>query len=296
MIAQQDIDNYVSRFNVESYLTAKQIPFTRSHRGWVFCSPLRNEHNASAVIFFNTKQYWDFATEEKMTLPTFISKVENVDFKRAIEIISGASYKSFVEIAPQTVLTDTDPVGEYSVLKDASLFRYTQSRGISTRTALKYLSQCHWKGKYNKIAFRNDKGGYAIRNNQPDAKQRWFNDGPNRPTTISHNSDAVCIFEGTFDFLSWVEYMNFKKKSIEKFDCITLNSVSNYRWLVMERQLDKYNHIFLWLDADKAGRDTTAKLIAEYPLETIDMTAQFLPPECKDFGDFWLSIYNNNIK
>lgn len=296
MIAQQVIDNYVSRFNVESYLTAKQIPFTRSQRGWCFCSPLRNEHNPSAVIFFNTKQYFDFSTEERMTLPTFIAKVENVDFKRAIEIISGATFQSLTPCAPQTELSDGKPVGEYSVLKDASLFRYAESRGISIRTALRYLSQCLWKGKYNKIAFRNDKGGYAIRNNQPDAKQRWFNDGPNRPTTISHNSDAVCIFEGTFDFLSWIEYMSFKKKSIEKFDCITLNSVSNYRWLIMERQLDKYNHIFLWLDADKAGRETTAKIIAEYPLEALDMTAQYLPDGCKDFADFWFNIYKENIK
>lgn len=295
MIPQSDIDTLVSRFNVESYLEAKQIPFTRSHRGWVFCSPLRNEHNPSAVIFFNTKQYFDFSTEERMTLPTFISKVEGVDFKRAIELISGATFQGLTH-TPQVELADGDPVGEYSTLTDSTLFRYTESRGISTRTAIKYLSQCLWKGKYNKIAFCNDKGGYAIRNNQPNAQQRWFNDGPNRPTTISHNSDCAVIFEGTFDFLSWIEYMNYKKKSIEKFDAITLNSVSNYRWLVMEKKLDKYNQIFLWLDNDKAGRETTAKIIAEYPLECQDMTAQYLPPGCKDFGDFWVKLYNMEIK
>ena len=296
MIAQQEIDNYVARFNVENYLTAKQIRYTRSHRGWVFCSPLRNEHNPSAVIFYNTKQYFDFSTEERMTLPTFIAKVENCDFKRAIELISGATFQCLTPYAPQVDLSDGSPVGEYSTLTDAALFRYTESRGISTRTAIKYLQQCRWKGKYNKIAFRNDKGGYAIRNNQPNAQQRWFNDGPNRPTTISHNSDRVVIFEGTFDFLSWVEYMNYKKKSIEKFDAITLNSVSNYRWLVMENQLAKYSKIFLYLDNDKAGRETTAKIIAEYPLESEDMTSQYLPKDCKDFGDYWLRIYNENVK
>lgn len=291
MIAQETINEYVSRFSVELYLEAKNIRYRRTPKGLFFCSPLRNEHNPSVVIFNDSKIYFDFTTHERMNIVNFICQLEGCDFMRAIEIISGNRFQNLTQ--QEIIDYDEKPKYTYTTLTTPKLFDYTRSRGISDDTARQYLCECIIKEKYHHVAFKNDGGGYAIRNtsNSKSFKMRWINDGCNRPTTISHNSDKVVIFEGTFDFLAWIEYMKYIGKDSGRFDVVVLNTAANWKYA----KLRDYAQIYLYLDNDgnqETGQRESKAITAEYPDKVTNLTPiTFAPYGYKDFNDYWVKHF-----
>lgn len=293
MIAQETINEYVSRFNVERYLDAKSIRYRHTTKGVYFCSPLRNEHNPSVVIFKDSKIYFDFTTHERMSLVNFICKLEACDFARAIEIISGNCFQNLTQVQDVSIIDyDGKPKYTYTPLTTPRLFEYTRSRGISDDTARQYLCECIIKGKFHHVAFKNDGGGYAIRNTSTSKTftKRWINDGCNRPTTIRHNSDKVVIFEGTFDFLAWIEYMKYVGKDSGQFDAIVLNTAANWKYA----KLRDYAKIYLYLDNDgnqETGQRESKAIMEEYLDKVINLTPiTFAPYGCKDFNDYWKTL------
>ncbi|MCR5453734.1 MAG: toprim domain-containing protein [Bacteroidales bacterium] len=289
MITQEKINECVSKFNVGLYLQAKGIRYRNTNTGLFFCSPLRHENNPSAVIFHGSKIYRDFATKETMSIVNFVCQLEGCNFARAIEIISGERFQDLAQVQSSAVKYDENPKYTYTELTTPKLFEYTRSRGISDETAKQYLRECIIKGKFHHVAFKNDGGGYAIRNtsNSKTFTLRWINDGRSRPTTINNNSDKVVIFEGTFDFLAWLEYMKFIGKDSGRFDAIVLNTVANWKYA----NLRDYAQIYLYLDNDgktEAGQRESEAIMAEYPDKVTNLTpTTFAPYGCKDFNDFW---------
>ena len=114
------------------------------------------------------------------------------------------------------------------------------------------------------------------------------------PTINSHNSDNVVIFDYFCNSHAWGEYMNYKRKSIEKYDIITLNNVNNYILLIQEQKLNNYNHIYLWLSNDEEGERASAAIYDAYPFETNNMTAQFIPQNYKDFSEYLSVLLPNH--
>ena len=109
-------------------------------------------------------------------------------------------------------------------------------------------------------------------------------------TRISHDSKIVVIFENLFALHAWGEYMNRQRKGIDKFDIITLNKTRNYKFLIEggkdEELLKQYNKICLWLNNNDDGQEASDAIFAAYPLETINMTKQYMPPEYVNVSDY----------
>ena len=173
----------------------------------------------------------------------------------------------------------------YQPLQHRNLIIYAQKRGISEPTAKKYLLECWKNDKYYYLAFRNDNGGYALRNDTTGNYSK-INDGTNGVTSISHNSDKVVIFEGFFDFLSWVEYMAAKGKQVEQFNAIILNSCSNLSKII--NKLGCFAKFYLLLDNDHKGAETAEKIIDKYPDKAENLTPKMIDGY-KDFNDYWVN-------
>ena len=147
---------------------------------------------------------------------------------------------------------------------------------------IEFLKEVHYRmndKNYFGIGFKNDSGGYEIRN-----KYSKICLGKKDFSTIKNGSDSLRIFEGYFDFLSF--------KSIEKSleskssDYLILNSVSMISHI--KKSLENYENIELYFDNDDAG-NRAAEMIKNENKNAED--CRILYSDFKDLND-WL-IHKN---
>lgn len=162
-------------------------------------------------------------------------------------------------------------------LTSPSLLLYLQERKIPIEIAEQFCREIRYEldnKNYFGIGFKNDSGGYEIRN-------PYFKTGcsPKDITTIDNDSNEVLVFEGFMDFLS---FKTTTKNLPEKGqDFVVLNSVSFF-----ERArpfMENHNQIRLYLDRDSTGISCTRRALSmssKYKDESI------LYKNHKDFNDW----------
>ena len=142
--------------------------------------------------------------------------------------------------------------------KNRSLIDYAcEQRCIPIDVLTQYCKEVkyHLKSKpsssFVKIGFPNTEGGWALRGSRSKISSgsgvSTFN--LNGEMTSVPSSKRTFVFEGFFDFLSWVAWNG---QSMPKADACVLNSVSNiYR---AEEWLKSHQEIAVCFDNDQAGR------------------------------------------
>ena len=98
---------------------------------------------------------------------------------------------------------------------------------------------------------------------------------------IKNDGLNLLIFEGFFDFLSYLETPNLK---VENADYLILNSLANFRKI--SNIIENYRKIFLFLDNDEAGNKVKSEL-KKVGKEIIDMSVFY--EKYKDLNE-WLTV------
>lgn len=140
-------------------------------------------------------------------------------------------------------------------------------RRISQKVANRYLKQGYILDtvtgkKYVGFLFENDKGGYEVSIPNPRNNQSFKTCiGSKASTTLQpqKESTAAEIFEGFWDFLSWLEIQRIEIPANYTF---VLNSVS-FTNEVAEKVIsfsEKIQSVFLFMDNDEAGEVATNEL------------------------------------
>lgn len=146
-------------------------------------------------------------------------------------------------------------------IRRSSLISYGRSRGISQALLSRYCEQVlmHFSKTpdihHYFLSFINNKGGRALRNGERVVNK--VSTSPSAPTSISSDgrfskdvtADRVLVFEGFFNFLSYMEY--FGKDIPVNYDVCVLNSVTNLSQAMP--LLMRYPTIGLALDNDTPG-------------------------------------------
>lgn len=238
----------------------------RTHKNGVelaFKSPFRQETTAS--FFVNVrKNVWNDFGDSGGTLLDFVVRHQNTDIRGALSYLENVFGNSFSDLhAPietpsvseaqkseNLILTQIKPFGT-----SPSLTKYIiEERKINSTVANHYLKEAHFKntesGKhYFAAAFGNDSGGFEIRN-------AFFKSSINgKDTTFlkgTHNQ-SMAIFEGFIDFLS---FLTLKKLRQPETDVLILNSIIFKDKAVSFINNHDYNALEMWLNNDKAGKET----------------------------------------
>lgn len=142
-------------------------------------------------------------------------------------------------------------------LKLRYLTNYIMSRGIPVDLAKQYCVEIVTKNTekdrlYNVIGFPNNSRGFALKSPsgfKSTTKAGITTIGSNGEMTLAATSGAVAVFEGFFDFLSYMVMMNKDKPGS---DIVVLNSVTNLTRALP--YLKQHSLIEAYLDNDKAGR------------------------------------------
>ncbi|MBC5837799.1 toprim domain-containing protein [Flavobacterium muglaense] len=147
-------------------------------------------------------------------------------------------------------------VSEVKPIEHIALKQFLASRGIMNSNALVQINEVHYsinKKKYFAIGFKNDSDGWELR-----SKYAKICIGKKDVTMITNQSTTVKIFEGFFDYLSFLQVSD--EKSINQADYLVLNSA--VLLLKNINLLDKYETIELYLDNDSTG-DKYTKVITD---------------------------------
>ncbi|WP_228373905.1 toprim domain-containing protein [Epilithonimonas tenax] len=167
---------------------------------------------------------------------------------------------------------------EVKEIQHPALMEYLKTRKVENQ--LEFLQEIHYRindKNYFGIGFKNDSGGYEIRN-----KYSKICLGKKDVSTIKNRSENVNIFEGFFDFLS---FKNIEKSlENESSDYVILNSVSMVSKI--KNSLKNYEKIDLYFDNDEAGNRAVEMLKNE--MENVEDCRE-LYSDFKDLNEWAMS-------
>lgn len=260
----------------------------------LYLSPLRKEKTASFWVNPSLNCFYDFGGSDEMKgdTITFARLLWRIGFKEALQrllVLPPLPTPSFSFCGLETSEKAVKGIQTLSVknLRHPALIQYVQERGISLKIATKYLKEVSYQAKGKRffaVGFPNDAGGFELRNGLNFKGGKTLND----ITTFNLESDSVALFEGFFDFLSFLEFYG---RAIPKITTIVLNTCNNLnRALPM---LTNRKLVHCYLDNDEAGRKTLEKM-KKAGLAVKDWSESTYPT-CKDFNDFLLESRNKLV-
>lgn len=237
-----DLVGYLSQLGIEPRkITGNEF--------WYY-SPFRDEKTPSFKVDRNKNVWYDWGEGNGGNLIDFAIRYHKCTVGEFLASIKGTltmPKPGAVTPKPREEDSTIKIIGERRLWSYA-LLDYLKQRNIPVSIADQYCCELNYSLKdkcYYGIGFRNDHGGYEIRNAhfKTSSSPKWF-------THIDNGAKRICVFEGFFDFLSFLTLHAHQPP--QQFDYLILNSLSFFEPAreVMERR----DQIHLYLDSDKPGQ------------------------------------------
>lgn len=286
-----------NNISIKDYLNSLGIqPVTENGSYGMYRSPLREDNTPSFKVDYNANLWCDYGTGEGGTLIDLVMKQNGCNAYGAICRLEQGDITSFSfhgkdlpERDTKRQATSPIEIRRIQPLQNPALMRYLQERGISPGTAAPYVQEMYYRiGRkpYFALAFRNDSGGYELRN--PRFKGSTSKD-------ITHirqkgePRDTCFVFEGFMDYLSFLTIRQQKSPGMpctDWQDYVILNSTANTDKALYP--LADYGHIHCMLDNDEAGRKAVEAIRQEYKWRVRD--ASHLYSGHNDLNDYLRSL------
>lgn len=245
-----------------------------------FLSPLRQEKTPSFKVNQKLNCWYDHGIGKGGNLITFGLLYYNCSINELMQNLNDTF--SFQKPIIQHANEASKGTPKIQILKEeplasSSLLNYLEQRRIPIEIAQQFCVEIRYalnKNTYYGIGFKNDLGGFEIRN--PYFKT---SSSPKGITSFDNGSHEVVVFEGFIDFLSY-KAMN-KNLPENSQDFVILNSVSFF-----ERArpfMENHQSIRLFLDRDATGQNYTSRALS---LSTKYTDESKLYQHYKDFNDW----------
>lgn len=147
-------------------------------------------------------------------------------------------------------------VTDVRLLTDKSLLDYLAERKIPTRIAERECKEVDFTlygKKHTAIGFENSAGGYELR-----SRNFKGSSSPKALTFIGEGSKYLSVFEGFFNYLSYLSIHEIQGRHLTDF--LILNSLSFFE--KSKQLMDRHQHVFLYLDRDTGGIRSTLQAIS----------------------------------
>lgn len=242
-----------------------------------YLSPLRTEKTPSFKVNRKLNVWHDHGTGEGGNLIDFGIRYFKCTVAELLERLSGqdtASFSFHQQPSPAGHLcaAHLSDAGEKKespenkivildsrVLADKSLLDYLSRRSIPTHIAARFCREVDfllYGSKQTVIGFPNNAGGYELRNRNFKGSS-----SPKSITFIDNGGRSLAVFEGFFNFLSWLTINHKAREAHTNF--LVLNSLS---FFVKSRSLmEKHGEVNLYLDRDTAGMSRAREALVWNP-------------------------------
>lgn len=242
-----------------------------------FHSPLHVERTPSFVVHPSHKWY-DFALSVGGDVIDLCQRVMNCDYKKAIFFLSQGNFQRHTLMPNYQESLGKEKI-DVTEIYNRNLITYAIGRGVSVTILRKFCKEIH-QDKYYYIGFPSANGGWELRNSMFKGCI-----GKKSYSHINMGSDMVMIFEGFFDFLSFVSFRSEMCNSNSVFDAIILNTTAMVPAILP--LLERYRSVHAYLDNDQSGRSATS-MICQVRSDLNDHSPNFSP--YNDVNDYVLSL------
>lgn len=243
-----DIVGYLSRMGHE--------PVKVSNADYWYLSPLRAEHTPSFKVNRRMNRWFDHGTGQGGNIIDFGIRYHSCTVGEFLKLVGtdlslhrpDREHVVYGNERGITVMGDTP-------LTSPRLLEYLAQRRIPLAVAMRFCRQVAYRQNgrnYYGIGFRNDSGGFELRN-------PYFKAGssPKDVTTFTSGSPEVKVFEGFMDFLS---FKVIEGKDMQPTDMIVLNSLAFFE--KARGFMDQHEVVKLYLDRDTAGQNCSRAAMA----------------------------------
>ncbi len=271
-----DMVNYLSTLGCEP---AK----IRNYDYW-YLSPLRKEQEASFKVNRRLNCWYDHGIGKGGTIIDFGVLYFNCSIGDFLQKLNGSFL--FQQPTKEQAEYNNEPEHKIKILKETALtspalLRYLEHRRIPVEIAQRYCVEIRYslnKNTYYGIGFKNDLGGFEIRNS-------YFkiSSSPKAITTFSNDNNEVIAFEGFMDFLSFQAMSKNLPENSQDF--VILNSLSFF-----ERArpfMENHESIRLYFDRDESGLSYTSRALS---LSTKYKDESSLYQNYKDLNDWAMNF------
>lgn len=249
-----------------------QAIHTKGEDHWYF-SPFRDERTPSFKINRRSNIWYDHGSGDGGNIIDFGILYHRVDVRGFLELLTRDYRQSDFSFHPplkkdnniSSVAGEKENSTEGKIiiiaarqLGNAGLLHYLNQRAIVPDLANRFCQEVDftlYKKQHTAIGFTNGKGGYELRN-------PYFK-GSSSPKTfrfVDNGSQELQVFEGFFDFLSWLSH--FKNDQLTS-NFLVLNSLSFFQRA--KQTMETHSSIRLWLDRGTAGQACTMHAIKSHP-------------------------------
>ncbi len=211
-----------------------------------YLSPLRDEKTPSFKVNRKLNRWYDHGIGKGGNLIDFAILIHNCTVGEFLQKISNnfSFQQPVVSCSNHTEGSFESKINfvREKVISSLPLQRYLQQRRIPLEIAKHYCKEVYYElnGKeYFSIDFRNDSQGYELRNPYFKASS-----SPKDITTIIKGAKEATIFEGFFDFLSFLSIH--KNQDKISTDFVVLNSLSFFE--KARPFMEQHEAINLYLD------------------------------------------------
>lgn len=261
-------------------------------------SPVRTDKKPSFKVDLNKNLWFDVGTGDGGDILDLVMLLNSTNITGALMILQKPELSKQSFSFSEKQKSYGIKIKHIQSLQNRALIQYLKTRKIPANIASLFLKEAYYytsKGQekaFFALAFKNDKGGYELRNGNKTQKNP---DGykicssPKYITTIPGIDNTVNLFEGFMDFLSALVYFR-TKDPVHK--TIVLNTIENLPYI--ESQIKLADRINLYLDNDDPGKATVEKIMRLN--SNVTNYATIIYPNNKDFNQFLNSNYYENTK
>jgi len=261
-MTQTEIDA-LKAIPIADFLQSRNVKSKTINGKVLFSAPYRNDPNPSMLID-SANRWHDFGTGEGGDIIDLVRKINNCDFHTAAQLLRVNTAPAMNIVKPTIPTPVHNSTSSMTILNvtpiwHKALLDYLQERNIDIDIAKRYCKQITYRANgstYFGIGFRNNSGGYELRN-------KLFKGCTSKDITIinsnkSITSDSKCmVFEGFMDYLSHLTMLKhnvnpFPQNENNNTSYLILNSLSNIS--KAKAFIEKHPTVVLCLDNDSAGK------------------------------------------
>ena len=250
----KDMVDYLSQLGL--------LPVKIQEPNYWYSSPLREEKTPSFKVNRRLNRWFDFGDGKGGNLVDFGILYHRCSISDFLQKLDSTSVQ--VARRPESLLPDGGEEEEKKQIQILSvrsiisrpLLRYLQQRKIPEFLANCFCREVSYRLKekdYYAIGFKNDAGGYELRNEYIKASS-----SPKDITTINNGAADLAVFEGFFNFLSYRVMCHKQEEPLRNY--LILNSTSFFEKSLPKMQ--EFRNVHLYLDMDKTGQKCTQQALA----------------------------------
>ena len=329
LVLQTPILDVLEYFQCHGHSEIDTHIYKRSGRNLFIRSPFRDEKTASFSIMTDTNCWKDFGTGEGAGVLNLVERLSGKPTKEAFLLLAEISRVPRVlsegrserrdRWIPKNKKSGVTVTNVFETFTDEPLIRYAASRGIEKRLLDRYCYQIsyhferHPEYSHTNIGFPNLSRGYAFRGPEPYDKgctsQNITTINSDGKFALEPTSSSVIVFEGFFDFLSYMQYHHDRvisgeaaasPESVRKWmdfcpvsDVVVLNSTSMVDRAI--EYLSKHKIVNCCLDNDNSGQKAFEKIQTSLPqVAVIDRSPSYAP--YNDFNEFFMKLKADSRK